>query len=136
MRVCMVVSNLLEFGGLEEFAKNLAVGVQRQGVEVSVLSTSWVSPDNQYLRGLRENQIPFVSLPKWLSLMMTDWATKEKILKILMLLCSPLVLLMGLGPVFFQGGGPSGLMAQRVTDGHPFLPFASKLGNDLCNSSC
>ncbi|HEX9018011.1 MAG TPA: glycosyltransferase family 4 protein [Anaerolineaceae bacterium] len=97
MRVCMVVSNLLDFGGLEEFAKNLAVGVQRQGVEVSVLSTTWVPPQNQYLRGLRDANITYVQLPRWISLINTDWTTKEKILKVLMVLCSPVTLVLALG---------------------------------------
>ena len=90
----MVVSNLLEFGGLEEFAKNLAVGVQRQGHQVSFLSTGWVSPDNQYFQELHKNNVEFVQLPKWLSLVLSDWSTKEKILRVLLRLLSPLTYLL------------------------------------------
>lgn len=96
MRVCVVVYNLLDFGGLEEFAKNLAIGVHRKGVEVSVLSAGWVPPDNQYLRGFRENNITFVQLPKWISDLTTNWETKEKLLVGLMRILTPLVLLMAL----------------------------------------
>lgn len=36
-----------EFGGLEEYAATLAVGLQEQRHEVSLLSTAGVPPDNQ-----------------------------------------------------------------------------------------
>jgi glycosyltransferase involved in cell wall biosynthesis len=95
MRICMVVNNMNEFGGLEEFAKNLAIGIQQQGHQVSVFSTVWVLPNNQYLRSLRENNVTVVQLPKWLSLATSDWPTKEKILAVAMWLSSPLVYLLG-----------------------------------------
>jgi glycosyltransferase involved in cell wall biosynthesis len=94
MRVCVIVYNLLDFGGLEEFAKNLAIGVHRKGVEVSVLSAGWVPPDNQYLRGFRQEGITFVQLPKWISDLTTHWETKEKLLAGLMRILAPLVLLL------------------------------------------
>lgn len=96
MRICVVVSNMLDFGGLEEFAKNLAIGVQKQGHQVSVLSTVWIPPDNQYWRSLRENQVTTVQLPRWLSLIVADWNTKEKILAAVLWLATPLTVLMGL----------------------------------------
>ena len=92
----MVVGSLLEFGGLEEFATELAVGVQQGGQQVSVLSTCWVPPHNQYLRTLRKNGVRMVQLPKWLSLALSDWETKEKILKVSLWCLSPLVWLLGL----------------------------------------
>lgn len=96
MKVCMIVNSLLEFGGLEEFATNLAIGVQRQGCQVSVLSTLWVPPENQYYRSLFENQIKFIQLPKWLSLLLSDWETKEKFLSSTVWLLSPLQILLGI----------------------------------------
>lgn len=95
MKICMVVNNMNDFGGLEEFAKNLALGVQQQGHQVSVLSTVWVSPDNQYLRGLRENNVTVVQLPEWLSRLISDWPTKEKILAAVMWLSTPIVYMLG-----------------------------------------
>src|SRR5512135_3520664 len=97
MRIGMVVSNLLEFGGLEEFAKNLAIGIQQRSHQVCVISTGWVPPDNQYLRSLRDNNVMIVQLPKWLSLAASDWSTKEKMLAVVMWLSSPLVYLLGCG---------------------------------------
>ncbi len=97
MRICMVVSNMLEFGGLEEFAKDLAVGIQKQGHQVSVLSTAWAPPNNQYLRSLRENNVTVVQLPKWLALAASDWETKERLLAQVMRLSSPLVYLLASG---------------------------------------
>jgi glycosyltransferase involved in cell wall biosynthesis len=94
MRICMVVNNMNEFGGLEEFAMNLAVGIQQQGHQVSVLSTVWIPPNNRYVQGLRKNGIPVVQLPKWLSLLLSDWATKEKILASIMWVATPLVYLL------------------------------------------
>jgi glycosyltransferase involved in cell wall biosynthesis len=87
----MIVNNMNEFGGLEEFAKNLAVGIQRQGHTVSMISTVWVPQDNQYLRSLQENNIVVAQLPKWLSNITSDWQTKEKILVYAMWLSTPLV---------------------------------------------
>ena len=52
----MVLHDPQEFGGLEEYATTLAVGLQQQGHQVSVLSTTWVPPDNQYLCRLRKRQ--------------------------------------------------------------------------------
>ncbi len=96
MKICVIVNNMNEFGGLEEFAKNLAVGVQSQGHPVSFFSTVWVTPDNQYLRGLRQNGVTFIQLPKWLSMPISDWVTKEKIISKVMWLSTPLVYLLGL----------------------------------------
>ena len=102
MRICMVVSSLLEFGGLEEFAKDLAVGIQEHGHNVSVISTAWVPPNNQYLRSLREHQVTYIQLPKWLSLAASDWPTKEKIRGVVLVLLIPLILLLGLGLALFR----------------------------------
>lgn len=93
----MVVYSLEEFGGLEEIAATLAVGVKQKGHQISVLSTAWAPPDNQYLRRFRENEVPFVQLPKWLSYLASDWPTKEKILTRVMWLLSPLVYLLAIG---------------------------------------
>ncbi len=91
----MVVNNIATFGGLEEFAKNLAVGVQSQGHEVSVLSTVWGPPDNQYLRSLRENNIKVVQLSKWQSIPASAWPAKRRILSLVMWLSTPLVYILG-----------------------------------------
>jgi glycosyltransferase involved in cell wall biosynthesis len=93
MRICMVVSNMNDFGGLEEFARNLAIGVQQQGHQVSVLSTVWVPPDNQYWRSLAEAGVALVQLPKWISLAASDWPTKQKIMSAIMALASPFLFL-------------------------------------------
>ena len=45
----MVLHDPQEFGGLEEYAIALAIGLQRQGQDVCVLSTTWVILDNQYV---------------------------------------------------------------------------------------
>ncbi len=97
MRVTMVISDMNSFGGLEEFAKNLAIGIQHLGHDVSVLSTFWVAPDNQYMRQLREKQVTVVQLPRWISLLTADWATKEKIATALVWLSFPLAVLLSVG---------------------------------------
>lgn len=101
MKICMIINNMNDFGGLEEFAKNLAIGIQQQGHEVSILSTIWIQPDNQYLQSLLENRVMVVQLPKWLSLLLSDWTTKEKILSISMGLLKPLVFLLA-GVLFLK----------------------------------
>lgn len=97
MRICMVLYEPLESGGLEEYAATLAIGLQQRGQQVSVLSTTWTPPDNQYMRRLRENKVTVVQLPKWLSRPASHWPTKEGILSASMWLASPLVYLLAVG---------------------------------------
>lgn len=95
MRICLVFYDMQEFGGLEEYAATLAIGLQQQGHQVNVFSTAWVPPDNQYLRRLREHNVALVQLPKWLSYPASHWPTKEQILASVMWLLSPLTMLLG-----------------------------------------
>ena len=97
MRICMVLYEPLESGGLEEYAATLAIGLQQRGQQVSVLSTTWTPPDNQYMRRLAENEVTLVQLPKWLSRPASHWPTKERILTASMWLASPLIYLLAVG---------------------------------------
>jgi glycosyltransferase involved in cell wall biosynthesis len=128
MKICMVVGSLLDFGGLEEFATELAVGVHKGGQQVSVLTTCWVPPHNQYLRKLVKNGVQVVQLPRWLSLAISDWGTKEKILKVLLSCLSPLIFLMGLGVCV----GKRRPLGQSVRSARGWLggKIMSKLGPD------
>jgi len=96
MRICMVLYDMQEFGGLEEYAINLAIGIQQLDHQVSVLLSAWVPPNNQYLSRLRKNGVPVVQLPKWLSLPASDWKTKDKILATVMRFASPVIYLLGI----------------------------------------
>lgn len=98
----MVLYDMQEFGGLEEYATTLSIELQGRGHPVSILSTAWVSPVNQYLRRLRENGISFVQLPRWISHPASDWQTKETILNIVTWLFSPFILLMGIPLMFIR----------------------------------
>lgn len=89
MRIGMILPDFQELGGMEEYAVTLAVGLQQKKHKVSVLSTAWVKPGNQYLQRLRENDVDFFSLPKWVSYPVSDWATKEKIATVLVSLAIP-----------------------------------------------
>ncbi|MCC7035524.1 MAG: glycosyltransferase family 4 protein [Acidobacteria bacterium] len=91
MRVCMVLYDVQEFGGLEEYLVTLAIGLRGQGHESSVLSTAWVDRNNQYVRRLAEGDVPFVQVPRWLSRLASDWDTKVTLLNALVWLASPLV---------------------------------------------
>lgn len=95
MRVCMVLYDVQEFGGLEEYAVNLAIGLRRLGHEVSFLSAAWAPRDNQYRRRLSGHGVPFVQAPKWVSLAASDWDTKVRILDWLVFVATPLVYLLG-----------------------------------------
>lgn len=97
MKICMVLYDPQAFGGLEEYATSLAIGLQAQGQEVSVLSTTWVPADNQYYRRLREHGVTLVQVPRWLSRPASHWPTKQRILAALMWLAMPLVLLLAAG---------------------------------------
>jgi glycosyltransferase involved in cell wall biosynthesis len=98
----MVFYDTLEFGGLEEYATTLAIGLKQRGHETSVLSTAWVPPDNQYRHRLSQHEVSLVQLPKWLSYPASDWPTKEKILASVMWLLTPLVYLLGVGLFFLR----------------------------------
>jgi glycosyltransferase involved in cell wall biosynthesis len=83
-----------DFGGLEEYAVTLAIGLQQRGHPTSVVSAAWVSPKNQYLRRLREQGVPVVQPPRGLSLVASDWSTKERVLAAAVTMLSPLVYLL------------------------------------------
>ena len=93
----MVSYDMQDFGGLEEYAVNLAIGLKQQGQDVSYMSMAWVDPENQYSRRLKDAGIPLVQPPKWISDLASDWDTKERILRNVMLVLSPLTFFMGLG---------------------------------------
>jgi glycosyltransferase involved in cell wall biosynthesis len=94
MKICMVLYDMQEFGGLEEYASTQAISLQQLGHQVSILSSAWITPDNQYLKLLKKNNIIVVQLPKWISLPASDWLTKEKMLAIVMRLASPVIYLL------------------------------------------
>jgi len=91
MRVCMVLHDPQAFGGLEEIAATVAIGLREQGIDVSVLSDKWTPPDNQYVRRVREHGVTWVQMPRWLSYPASDWDTKERLLRALMSVCTPVV---------------------------------------------
>jgi glycosyltransferase involved in cell wall biosynthesis len=117
MRICMVLNDPQEFGGLEEYMTSLAIGLQQEGHFVSVFSATWVSQDNQYYRRLRNNHVPIVQLPKWLSYPASHWRTKLKILAAVMWLFSPLTYLLGTVHFLVKHGS----WRQSITSAHGWL---------------
>lgn len=97
MRICMVLYDPQEFGGLEEYAVTLAIGLQQRGHQVSVVSTTWMPPENQYLRRLCQHEVAIIQPPKWLSLPASHWPTKMRILMVLLWLARPLIYLLAGG---------------------------------------
>ncbi|HAV76804.1 MAG TPA: hypothetical protein DCX53_05550 [Anaerolineae bacterium] len=97
MRICMISYDMQEFGGLEEYAVNLAIGLKQQGHEVSYMSAAWVEPDNQYAVRLKASNIYLVQPPKCISMPASDWDTKERILRSMMLVLGPLTFSLGIG---------------------------------------
>ena len=59
MRIGMVLFDMQELGGLEEYAVTMAATLRRMGHDVSFLSTAWVPPDNQYLKRLKRTPSNF-----------------------------------------------------------------------------
>jgi glycosyltransferase involved in cell wall biosynthesis len=96
MKISMVLYDMQEFGGLEEYTTTMAIGLRQQGHAVSMLSTAWVPADNQYLVRLRKSSVRFLQLPKWISDPASDWPTKEKILGGFTFLLSPVIFLLGI----------------------------------------
>ena len=90
----MISYDMQDFGGLEEYAVSLAIALKQQGNKVSFVSTTSVSPKNQYSRRLKSNNIPLVQPLDWISKPASDWATKEKILYGAMWFFSPLTFLL------------------------------------------
>lgn len=113
----MVLYDPQEFGGLEEYAATLAISLHQREHSVSVLSTTWAPPDNQYLRRLREHGVMVVQVPQWLSRPASHWPTKMRILAALMRLTSPLVYLLASGLVL-RRQYPWG---QALTSAHGWL---------------
>jgi glycosyltransferase involved in cell wall biosynthesis len=56
-----------------------------------------VPSNNQYLRRLNGSDIPLIQPPNWISKPASDWDTKERILRRVMLLLSPLTFLLAVG---------------------------------------
>ena len=102
MKICMILHDPQEFGGLEEYATTLAVSLQQRGQDVSVLSTTWVAWDNQYVRRLVENGIAYVQVPKYLSLLASNWTTKQSLLRVVLWLATPLIFLLAVGLFVFR----------------------------------
>jgi glycosyltransferase involved in cell wall biosynthesis len=102
MRIGMVLYDMQVLGGLEEYTLTLAMGLQRQGHEVSILSTAWVPPDNQYLVRLRNSPVKFSQLPRWISHPSSDWQTKEKILNSFTFVFSPIIWVLGFLLMFIR----------------------------------
>ncbi len=97
LRVGMILHDPQSIGGLEEIAVTLAIALQARGVQVSVLSDTWVPPHNQYFERLRSHRIPVSQVPKWLSRPASHWSTKERLVRYVMWLLSPLVVVIGTG---------------------------------------
>ena len=117
MRICMVSYDFQDFGGLEEYAVSLAIGLKQQGQEVSYLSAAWVNPDNQYSRRLKAWNISLVQPPKWISKPASDWDTKEQILRWVMILFSPVILFLGFGVSIIKWRS----LKQACTSAHNWL---------------
>jgi len=100
VKICMVLHDPQPFGGLEEYAVSLAVGLRKTGQDVSVLSTTWVPKDNQYVHRLLENGVTYIQVPKWLSLPASNWTTKQRILKVILWIVTPLTILLAIGLSF------------------------------------
>lgn len=94
MRICSVIYDFQELGGLEEYAVALAIALRQDGHDVRVVSTAWASPANQYVMRLREAGIEILQPPKLLSELMSDWDTKDGIVRGVAALLSPFAYLL------------------------------------------
>jgi glycosyltransferase involved in cell wall biosynthesis len=113
----MILHDPQPFGGLEEYAATLAVGLQQRGQQVSVLSTTWAPIENQYVRRLLANGVTYVQVPKWLSRPASHWETKQRILQAILWLASPLILLLAFGLLLRKRTG----MRQAWMSAHGWL---------------
>ena len=102
MKIGMISYDIQDFGGLENYATDLAVGLHALGNPVSFVSLAWVSPQNQYARRLRDENLPIFQPPAWISRPVSDWPTKERIVKVLMQFLDPLALPIAVGLSFVK----------------------------------
>lgn len=105
MRVCMLMYDVQDFGGLEEYAINLATGLRRAGHDVSVLSVHYIPPENQYAQRIRAAGIPLAQPPRWISDLAAHWHTKERVLAALMTVLAPVTWVAALGLMLGRGQG-------------------------------
>jgi glycosyltransferase involved in cell wall biosynthesis len=98
----MILHDVQDFGGLEEYAATLAIGLKQTGHDVCVLCDTYIASDNQYLGRLRRHHVPLLQLPSSISRLASEWATKEKILTRFMLLLLPLPYLLAVGVAFVR----------------------------------
>jgi len=136
----MIGYDMQEFGGLEEYAVNLAIGLKQQGHAVSYVSCAWVAPENQYARRLKANAIPLVQPLKWISTLASDWDTKEKVLRGVMMMLSPLTLGVGVvmallkrRPVMDAWTSASNFLKGKIMDGVLGHDYRKGLGRVLLN---
>ncbi len=81
MKICAVVYELQPMGGLEEYAVALAIALRQEGHDVKVVSTAWISPANQYMARLRAAGVSVEHPPRLLSQFMSDWPTKDRLVR-------------------------------------------------------
>lgn len=102
MKIGLLSYDMQDFGGLEEYAVNLAIALKQLGNEVSYLSCAWVAPENQYAHRLKANGIPLIQPPRWISDLASNWTVKEKVLRGMMVILSPLTFLAGAALSLFK----------------------------------
>ncbi len=98
----MVIYDPQEFGGMEELAASVSITLCQQNHRASLLSFTWVPPENQYVHRLREHGVPYVQIPKILSYLASHWATKEWILRRVMVLLTPFVFILALNQIIWR----------------------------------
>lgn len=102
MRICMVLFDPQRIGGIEEYSTLLAIALQDLGEQISVLFITWVPPENQYLKRLKDAGITVFQPPPLISRLACDWPTKERIVSGIMYLITPLVLIFATGLVVVE----------------------------------
>ncbi len=94
MSIGVFLYDMQNFGGLEEYAVELAAACRKSGDDVTVYCTFWAEPENQYRRRIEAAGIRLVQPPKWLSMPASHWPAKERWNAALTNLASPLTLLL------------------------------------------
>jgi len=94
LAIALAALDFQDFGGLEEILVELAIGLQEDGNDVTVYTCTWASHENQYVRRLRDANVRLVQPNRALSHLAQDWATKERLLAVLMRCLAPLTFLL------------------------------------------
>jgi glycosyltransferase involved in cell wall biosynthesis len=91
MRISHIFHHFNTFGGAEEHITKLAELQKANGYDVNVCLIQTVAEQNQYVQRLKLAGIVIYQWPLWFSRIISDWETRESILRQIIFYTTPLI---------------------------------------------